>query len=102
MQNHYWNCSHERLSNNYYESFSCETPFCEGSEIRCLQCGVYITTCGCGYNNGISGWPRKRWNKFIMNKRRLRDLASRHPNLLQNIHRHISLIRRQTNRATDI
>jgi len=57
------NCKHENLSPNYSEPIYCSTPYCCGSEDHCLDCGVYISTCGCGYNNGMSGWSNKRWER---------------------------------------
>jgi len=102
MENNSWNCDHSVLSDKYYETFSCETPYCDGYEVRCSLCGIFFTTCGCGYNNSASGWPRKRWNKFLMNKRRLHNFGSRRPDLLQNIHRHISDLRGQTHRPRNI
>lgn len=53
-------CEHKNLNPNYYEYVSCWTPYCGGSEVHCLDCGVYISKCGCGSNNGMSGWPQKR------------------------------------------
>jgi hypothetical protein len=96
MENRQWSCPHTQLSETYFKSFNCETPYCEGQEVRCKQCGIFITTCGCGYNNSASGWPRKRWNDFIMNKRRMKNFDRRYPDLLQNIYRHISNLRGKT------
>jgi hypothetical protein len=53
-------CKHENLNPNYLESFGCETPYCGGFEMHCLDCGVYISKCKCGYCSNMSGWPRKR------------------------------------------
>ena len=53
-------CKHEHLSPNYLELIPCGTPYCRGSESHCLDCGVYISECGCNSNNGLSGWPYKR------------------------------------------
>lgn len=53
-------CKHENLSETYYQMFTCDTPYCSGHEVRCKDCGVYISKCGCGANNGMSGWPMKR------------------------------------------
>jgi len=55
-------CEHKNLNPNYFESISCDTPYCHGSEEHCLDCGVYISKCGCGFNNGMSGWPERRWH----------------------------------------
>lgn len=52
-------CKHEHIS-DYFETVPCWTPYCEGSEFHCLDCGVYIRECGCGSENGLSGWPAKR------------------------------------------
>ena len=57
-------CKHENLSSNYCEPIYCGTPYCEGSEVHCLDCGVYICECGCGVNSGMSGWPMKRWKRM--------------------------------------
>ena len=61
-------CNHENLSPNYYETFSCWTPYCNGIETYCLDCGVYIRKCGCGAENGMSGWPNKRHLKLERKK----------------------------------
>lgn len=53
-------CKHENIDPDYYDYVSCSTPYCTGYEIRCADCGVYITKCGCGACNGMSGWPDKR------------------------------------------
>jgi len=64
-ENKFWDkvlkCKHENLDPNYYEYIGCPTPYCSGSETHCLDCGVFISECGCGYNNGMSGWSHKRW-----------------------------------------
>jgi len=62
-------CKHERLSSTYYESISCPTPYCSGEEVHCLECGAYISRCGCGFCNGISGWPNKRYRKMRLVKK---------------------------------
>lgn len=54
-------CKHDNLSPIYIENINCWTPYCEGTETHCLDCGVYIIKCGCGFCNGMSGWPEKRW-----------------------------------------
>ena len=56
-------CKHEHLDTNYHRYIPCGTPYCGGSESHCLDCGVYITECYCGFNNGMSGWPLSRWTK---------------------------------------
>jgi hypothetical protein len=61
-------CKHENLSPDYYEDIYCGTPYCGGWEDHCLDCGVYITRCGCGCNNGMSGWSYKRWRKIERKK----------------------------------
>jgi hypothetical protein len=53
-------CEHEHLSEDYCEIFRCGTPYCSGDEVHCLDCGVYISECGCGFENGMSGWSRNR------------------------------------------
>lgn len=53
-------CKHEHLSEDYYELLHCGTPYCTGYESHCLDCGVYIGECGCGFNNGVSGWSHSR------------------------------------------
>lgn len=62
--NDFWNkvvkCEHKRLSPNYLEYIPCDTPYCTGYESHCLDCGIYISECGCGSNAGLSGWPYKR------------------------------------------
>ena len=56
-------CEHSNLSESYYRHIYCGTPYCLGTEDHCLDCGVYISKCGCGCNNGMSGWSQKRWRK---------------------------------------
>jgi len=58
------NCDHKNLSPNYLQLIGCDTPYCSGDEVHCLDCGVYISECGCGANNGMSGWSDKRWKKY--------------------------------------
>jgi len=60
-------CKHENLS-DYIDGGNCGTPYCEWWESRCLDCGVYITKCGCMSNNGMSGWPYRRWLYFWRKK----------------------------------
>jgi len=57
-------CNHENLSSDYYAPVYCGTPYCGGDEVHCLDCGVYISRCGCGFCNDVSGWPEKRWKKL--------------------------------------
>ncbi len=63
-------CKHENLSSCYYEFIYCPTPYCGGRESHCLDCDVYITKCGCGYNNGMSGWPEERWRSLAWSRRK--------------------------------
>jgi hypothetical protein len=63
-----YKCKHEHLSPNYCEFINCSTPYCSGCETHCLDCGVYISKCSCGYNNGMSGWPQKRWRNIEIKK----------------------------------
>lgn len=53
-------CEHKNHT-NYYEDIYCSTPYCRGSEIRCVDCKVYISSCPCHYNDGMSGWSKWRW-----------------------------------------
>jgi len=55
-------CKHANLS-DYLVPIYCGTPYCTGMETHCLDCGVYISECGCGADNGMSGWSWKRWKK---------------------------------------
>ncbi len=63
-------CKHEWYP-NYLEYVPCSTPMCGGSESYCMKCGVYVTKCGCGCENGMSGWPYRRFRRAEI-KRRLR------------------------------
>jgi len=62
----FWNkvkkCKHKNLS-EYSRYLPCGTPYYGGEEAHCLDCGVYISKCSCGSNNGMSGWPLNRWTK---------------------------------------
>ncbi len=64
MKRGFWekvlSCEHKNLYPDYLYSFSCETPYCHGSEVHCKDCNAFITSCGCGYNNGVSGWSLQR------------------------------------------
>jgi len=63
-------CKHENLHEYYHAGGSCPTPHCGGwNEYHCMDCGAYISSCPCGFNNGISGWPHLRW--------KMRETASR-------------------------
>lgn len=53
-------CQHKNINPSYDDSWSCWTPYCDATESRCLDCGVYISTCGCGFERGLYGWPRSR------------------------------------------
>jgi len=59
-------CPHtdEMLSSNYFDPIYCATPYCDGDVVHCLNCGVFISKCRCGYNSGMSGWPPSRWHKL--------------------------------------
>lgn len=52
-------CEHEL--GEYSDGGACWTPYCSWSEYRCKKCGVYVTSCGCHFEDGMSGWPRRRW-----------------------------------------
>jgi len=58
--NDFWDkvkrCDHE-FSPTYYERLYC---LCNGHEVRCLKCGVYISKCSCGMWTGMSGWSIRR------------------------------------------
>lgn len=66
MTNKFWKkvikCEHE-WDGNYYETYDCATEYCTATEFRCKKCGVYSTECGCGFENGLSGWSYKRYMK---------------------------------------
>jgi len=56
-------CKHERT--RWTNRGGCWTPLCGGwDEYHCLECGVYITRCDCGTEDGMSGWPHKRWQSL--------------------------------------
>ncbi len=73
MSEKFWDkvteCKHKNISPNYCEHIYCETPFCFGYELHCLDCGVYISECKCGYCNGLSGWSSLRWKIFFKKTR---------------------------------
>lgn len=62
-------CKHERES-DYYETGNCDTPYCGWSETHCLDCGVYIMKCNCGFCNGMGGWPHSRRRAWERRKER--------------------------------
>ena len=68
----FWNkvdkCKHVNISPSYYKSFTCETPYCIGEETYCLDCKTYISKCGCGFWNGVSGWSQSQWKKYFQKK----------------------------------
>jgi len=74
-KNSFWNkvmkCEHKW--GEYYDGGSCETPYCGWSEVRCKKCGVYKVSCGCGYNNGYDGWPKRRRDKWYKKKHSLKE-----------------------------
>ena len=65
MSKEFWDkvdkCKHKNMNPDHVKIVYCSTPYCGGWEEHCFDCGVYITKCGCGFNNGMSGWPEKRW-----------------------------------------
>lgn len=66
MQQRFFNqihgCRHAHMDPDYFMGFKCSTPCCSGQEEHCLDCGAYISTCGCGCENGISDKPY--WKKI--------------------------------------
>lgn len=64
-------CAHKNLSPNYFKHISCATPYCSGHETHCLDCGVYISECKCGFNSGMSGWSLAQWITHNKQKRKL-------------------------------
>lgn len=71
-------CHHE-WSKTYSAYVVCSTPHCSGTESKCKKCRVYETTCGCGSNNGISGWPERRRQEHYTkwSKKRLANKLAR-------------------------
>jgi len=69
MSDQFWDkvikCDHKNHT-KHYDFGSCPTPYCSWDEIRCADCGVYITKCGCHWWDGMSGWPQKRHRKLGM------------------------------------
>ena len=53
-------CDHKNLYPDYCATIHCSTPYCTGYEIHCKDCGAFISTCGCGAWDGVSGWPIAR------------------------------------------
>jgi hypothetical protein len=62
------NCKHKNLYPDYTDGGGCETPYCGWEEVHCKDCGRFIVTCGCGWNNSQSGWPMKRHRKIERKK----------------------------------
>ena len=52
-------CKHENLT-DYAWPIYCSTAFCGGLETHCKDCGVFISHCPCGFNNGLDGWSLER------------------------------------------
>lgn len=67
-------CKHEPTS-NYLKYIYCDTPYCSCHEWHCRKCGVYISECGCGCNNGMSGWSEKRWKNY--NKKKYKNYENK-------------------------
>lgn len=63
------NCQHKNFYPDYLESGSCPTPYCGYDESHCKDCGAFIMKCGCGYNNGISGWSYRRYCAHMFKER---------------------------------
>jgi hypothetical protein len=87
MNQKFWdkvsNCKHE-ATDNYYIQFNCGTPYCTVTEYHCKHCGAYIQECGCGSNDGISGWSYKRWKNF--NDKKLIDkILNEHSDLFKKL-----------------
>ena len=61
-------CEHKNLSPEYFAPIYCSTPYCNGEEYHCLDCGVYISDCLCRCNQGMSGWSHKRWKNYWSKK----------------------------------
>lgn len=62
------NCDHKNFYPEYAYYMTCNTEYCTGVEdYHCKDCGAYITKCGCGFHNTISGWPlekRRNYGKY--------------------------------------
>lgn len=61
MRKSFWS----KVENCKHENVRCVTEYCNGHESHCADCGVYIQECGCGFNNGMSGWPKSRYKPFV-------------------------------------
>jgi len=70
--NKFWDkvdkCEHKNISPNYYQYVPCGTPYCSGHEYHCLDCGVYISDCGCHCCAGFDGWSSKRRKNYRLKK----------------------------------
>ena len=66
-------CKHKNLYDNYLKMISCSSPYCYGHEVHCKDCNVYISTCGCGSENGMSGWSKQRWRNHERKKSRIQS-----------------------------
>ena len=55
-------CKHEHISTTYFRTGECATSGCYWTEVKCLDCGAYITKCDCGFYNSVDGWSCKRRN----------------------------------------
>ena len=65
-------CKHENKYGDYLMMGSCGTPYCSWEEFHCRDCGAYVSECGCGCENGMSGWPRSRHRTERIKRRGLR------------------------------
>lgn len=64
-------CEHKNLYPDYYEGWSCSGAGhvgCMASEYHCKDCGVYFSECGCHTDEGMSGWPWRRWRNLWKKK----------------------------------
>jgi hypothetical protein len=68
-------CKHENISPDYLGGVSCDTPYCRGKETHCLDCGVFISDCGCGSNDGMSGWSWLRWLRYWRKRERSKHVS---------------------------
>lgn len=76
-------CKHKNFSSDYSEDVYCGTPWCDGVESHCLDCGVFITECDCHCEDGMSGWSIRRRMNFhrkLLRKNWLRVKARRSKN----------------------
>ena len=61
-------CKHESARDTGYCG-TCSTPMCGAiSEKHCPDCGVFIGSCRCMSNDGMSGWPALRWSRYYAKK----------------------------------